>query len=111
MVRLENVLEFILILKSLEIDGDKSDILNSMYSKIECLDVDLLVEYIEKKDIEIGAKDKIVELINTYYDLIDDQINKYVDVKAEKYINQLREKASIIFENYYASLMNLIKDS
>ena len=81
--------------------------LNKIHSEIECLDVDLLVGYIEKSDVEMQLKEKLVSLINMYYDLIDNQINDYEHDKAEKYLSKLKETALTIFENNYMSLVKL----
>lgn len=107
MVKINKLFDFIVILKSFEIENNSFNMLNKIHSEIECLDVDLLVGYIEKSDVEMQLKEKLVSLINMYYDLIDNQINGYEHDKAEKYLSKLKETALTIFENNYMSLVKL----
>lgn len=46
MVKINKLFDFIVILKSFEIENNSFNMLNKKHSEIECLDVDLLVGYI-----------------------------------------------------------------
>ena len=107
LVNKKNILEFIGVLVSYEIDGDNFDTLSRIHAQIECLDVDLLISYIKKSDVETQLKESLISLINTYYDLIVDKINNYNDTEAKKFLSMLKENALIIYNDYYSNLIKL----
>ncbi|MFA7376182.1 MAG: hypothetical protein WCZ13_01640 [Acholeplasmataceae bacterium] len=107
MVQKKNILEFIVILKSLEIDEINFNTLSRIHAQIECLDVDLLICYIKESDVGTQLKESLISLINTYYDFIDDKINDFDDSDARKYLSILRENALSIYKNNYANLLKL----
>jgi len=107
MVQISNIFKFVVILKSLEFDNNNFNTLSRIHSQIECLDVDLLISYIKQSNIESRLKESLISLINTYYDYIDDKINDYDEGDARKYLSILKEKALVIYKDYYSSLLKL----
>lgn len=110
MVQKRNIFKFIEILKAIQLDYNKFNVLSEIHSRIETLDIDLLIKYIENSDAEMQLKKKLVSLVNIYYDLIDKQINDYEDENAKNYLSILKKNALIIFENHYLSLLKLCED-
>ena len=85
---------FIKILCDINLNQDLHDTSNSIYAKLEILDIDLHEKDVKNNDkLPYSIRIKIVDLIEFYCLKADECINKYSDKECYEFLRELKIRA------------------
>ncbi|WP_308698931.1 hypothetical protein [uncultured Thomasclavelia sp.] len=85
---------FIKTLCDINLNQDSHDTSNSIYEKLETLDIDLYEKDVKNNDkLPYSVRIKIVNLIEFYCLKADECINKYSDKECHEFLRELKIRA------------------
>ena len=89
------VLKFIDVLCNFKLSKNVRATLSDLYAELETVDVDLCVPTIKhSKELSKEQQVKMIDLINFYYDNVEDNINYFSCEKSEDFLKKLKSCAT-----------------